>query len=91
MRPSIPLPQLRAFTRALAQAGAFAFALSGCSALDTLSATPQPQRNPYTLYLKPASMTVVRTDMRDRYACASGVPLTCQCTSRLGGDCECRC
>lgn len=89
MRSPIPLPELRTFTRPFALIGALALALCGCSALDTLSAAPQ--RNPYTLYLKPASVTLVRTDMRDRYACASGVPLTCHCTSRLGGDCECRC
>jgi hypothetical protein len=73
----------------LARLSTILLALSGCSALDSMSLSPQ--RDPYTLYLKPASVALVRTEMRDRYACASGVPLTCQCTSRLGGDCECRC
>ena len=89
MRPSILLPKLRTFTHPFARLGALAIALCGCSALDTLSVAPQ--RNPYTLYLKPASVAVVRTEMRDRYACVSGKPMMCQCMSRLGGDCECRC
>jgi hypothetical protein len=89
MRPPIPLPELRTFVRPFARLGALALGLCGCSALDTLSVGHQ--RNPYTLYLKPASVAVVSTDMRERYACVSGAPLMCQCMSRLGGDCECRC
>jgi hypothetical protein len=50
---------------------------------------PQPASSlPYFLDSKPQQ---VRRDVINRYACLTGSPLICQCTSRFSGNCDCQC
>ena len=62
---------------------ASAVLLASCSAVPPVPAS----RMPY--FVEGRSVTVDRQYIK-RYACASGKPLVCRCTSQLG-DCDCSC
>jgi hypothetical protein len=104
MRLFTVLPHVNVSARPIAQLAALAFMLSGCSVLDGMSAPSSygpsssggmsfgsSNRNPYTYYLTNGVPQAVQKEYVDRYACASGTALACNCASRLAEQCECRC
>jgi hypothetical protein len=74
-------------------------ALCGCSVLDSVSTgnfsvgsvSAAPSYNPSIYYLATPEIHRVSREYTDRYACATGAPLMCVCTSRHFGDCDCHC
>jgi len=57
--------------------------------LPTSMPTSSPATNtPY--FLQPGLVTVDR-DYMNRYVCLDGMPLICQCLSRLSQTCDCEC
>ena len=57
--------------------------------LPTSTPTLSPATNtPY--FLQPGLVTVDR-DYMNRYVCLDGMPLICQCLSRLSQTCDCEC
>jgi hypothetical protein len=62
--------------------------LAACTTFDTTSYRP-----PSSLYfIDNLAPVFVERSYVDRYACRTGVPLTCECNSRvLRSSCRCRC
>lgn len=75
--------------RTLACLAAVVACVAGCSVLDDLANAPA--YNPYTLYLTDSKPLNVRTELVERYACASRQPLMCTRSSRLSATTDCHC
>jgi len=62
---------------------------SGCTG-SSYTTLPSPTPSPF--FFLDTRSTEVDMDYVDRYACPTGVPLKCQCTSmRIARTCDCQC
>jgi hypothetical protein len=94
MRLLALLPELCVMARPVAQATAIALCLGGCGALDQFSsgpAGPTYYPNPSNLYLRDSRLVTVPVEYLDRYECATGKPLMCECMGRVSSTCDCHC
>jgi len=95
MRLSVLMLDPRAIARPLAPIAAIVLFLAGCTITGGLSGQSSSfgsySRDPSTLYLRDMTPVTPQREYLDRYACATGKPLMCQCTTRIGGTCDCHC
>jgi hypothetical protein len=68
-----------------------AAALGGCTATATQSVRLMPTSGDAPYVIRDRLLHRVDKEYRNRYVCADGRLLTCQCTSRLSPTCWCSC
>jgi hypothetical protein len=94
MRLLVVLPDFFVLVRPVAQIAAIALLLGGCSAFDDLSSGPHALGNysqSSTFFLTDIMPVRAPKEMLDRYACASELPLICECIGRVASTCDCHC